>query len=43
MKVILGAIYEKTGGYMYVVPMLHICLLYAEVVLPWKFGNSGFN
>ena len=36
-----GPIYENTGGYLY--PLLYICLLCNEVLLPWKFGNPGFD
>ena len=36
-----GSIMCKTG--VYVFPLLYICLLCDEVLLPWKFGNPGFD
>ena len=37
----LGSIYEKLVVIFF--PLLYICLLCDEVLLPWTFGNPGFD
>ena len=40
-KIHIGGHIWNTGSYF--VPLLYICLLFDEVLLPCKFGNPGFD